>query len=65
MAAWNGVADCPKCGNKGTLVVYGESCTLEVDGCWVCGYGREHKTAVTQFFPIKHLRIEKRSPASE
>jgi hypothetical protein len=64
MAPWNGIADCPKCGNKGTLMVSGEASTLEIDGCWVCGFGREQGSSPTQFLPIKHLRIEKRLPSA-
>ena len=62
MAHWNGIADCPKCGNKGTLIVYGETSTLEIDGCWVCGYGRENANGQSQFIPLQHLRVEKRMP---
>jgi Zn ribbon nucleic-acid-binding protein len=63
MAQWHGIADCPKCGNKGTLIVYGEASTLEIDGCWVCGYGRERNVVAPHFVPIKDLRIEKRPPS--
>jgi Zn ribbon nucleic-acid-binding protein len=65
MAPWNGIADCPKCGNKGTLMVYGEASTLEIDGCWVCGFGREKNAGQTQFLPLKHLRVEKRPSSAE
>jgi hypothetical protein len=64
MAPWNGIADCPKCGNKGTLMVSGETSTLEIDGCWVCGFGRQESHGSAQFLPIKHLRIEKRIPSA-
>jgi len=59
---WNGVADCPKCGGKATMVVHGETSTLEIDGCWVCGYGRELAGQSTQFVPLRHLRVERPSP---
>jgi hypothetical protein len=64
MAPWNGIADCPKCGNKGTLMVYGEASTLEIDGCWVCGFGREQAGFPEQFMPLKHLRVERRPPSA-
>ena len=57
MATWNGVADCPKCGSKGTLMVSGQPSTLEIDGCWVCGYGSDKADRQTSFIPLKHLRV--------
>jgi uncharacterized metal-binding protein (TIGR02443 family) len=64
MGAWNGIADCPKCGSKGTMMVHGETSTLEIDGCWVCGYGQEMKDRFTSFVPLRHLRVERRRPPS-
>ncbi len=64
MAAWNGIADCPKCGNKGTLMVSGEASTLEIEGCWVCGFGRERTDISEPFMPLKHLRVERRPPSA-
>ena len=61
MAMWNGVADCPKCGSKGTLMVSGQPCTLEIDGCWVCGYERDDLERQTSFIPLKHLRVARTS----
>lgn len=57
MSAWRGEADCPKCGSKGTLLVSGEMATVEIDGCWVCGYGRESAESQVEFVPLKKLRI--------
>ncbi|MBP1658273.1 MAG: hypothetical protein H6Q31_2874 [Bacteroidetes bacterium] len=64
MGAWNGVADCPKCGSKATMMVHGETSTLEIDGCWVCGYGRELREQLTSFIPLRHLRIERVPPSA-
>jgi hypothetical protein len=64
MGSWNGIADCPKCGGKGTMLVHGETSTLEIDGCWVCGYGREIQGQVAGFMPLQHLRVERRRPGS-
>ena len=63
MGVWNGIADCPKCGSKGTMMVHGETSTLEIDGCWVCGYGHELTGRFTGFIPFRHLRIERAGPS--
>jgi Zn ribbon nucleic-acid-binding protein len=53
MAAWRGEADCPKCGGKGTLLVSGNTAEVEIDGCWVCGYGRKgDEESETVFVPL-------------
>ena len=65
MATWNGVADCPKCGSKGTLMVSGQPGTLEIDGCWVCGYGRDPTERQISFTPLKHLRVSRTSPPEQ
>jgi Zn ribbon nucleic-acid-binding protein len=64
MGSWNGIADCPKCGSKGTMLVHGETSTLEIDGCWVCGYGQELQGQTSGFLPLQHLRIERKRPVS-
>jgi hypothetical protein len=63
MTAWKGEADCPKCGGEGTLLVSGETSTVEIDGCWVCGYGHEKDDHELFFVPLKKLRVtEERKP---
>jgi hypothetical protein len=59
MSSWSGVANCPKCGGQGTLIVHGETSTLEIDGCWVCGFGRNFQEHVDNFIPLKNLRVQK------
>ena len=57
MSAWRGEADCPKCGGEGTLLVSGETASIEIDGCWVCGYGREEGGNVYEFVPLHRLKV--------
>ena len=64
MSGWKGEADCPKCGSEGTLLVTGEIASVEIDGCWVCGYGRDGHENQVEFVPLKKLRVvEQRNPA--
>lgn len=44
------------------MLVHGETSTLEIDGCWVCGYGRELSGGMTGFMPLQHLRVERKRP---
>lgn len=63
MSAWKGEANCPKCGGEGTLMVSGETSTVEIEGCWVCGYGREGEEKEITFVPLKKLRVtQERTP---
>jgi Zn ribbon nucleic-acid-binding protein len=64
MGTWNGLADCPKCGGKGTMMVHGQTSTLEIDGCWICGYGHEVSDRVASFVPLRHLRVERSRPSA-
>jgi Zn ribbon nucleic-acid-binding protein len=57
MSAWRGEADCPRCGGEGTLLVSGETANIEIDGCWVCGYGREEETDSVEFVPLHRLKV--------
>jgi Zn ribbon nucleic-acid-binding protein len=59
MDGWKGEADCPKCGSEGTLLVSGEIASVEIDGCWVCGYGRDSEENQVEFVPLKKLRVVK------
>jgi Zn ribbon nucleic-acid-binding protein len=64
MTVWKGEADCPKCGGEGTLMVSGETSTVEIHGCWVCGYGCEGEGREVVFVPLKKLRVtEDRKPS--
>jgi hypothetical protein len=38
-------------------MVSGQPSKLEIDGCWVCGYGRDAAERQTSFIPLKHLRV--------
>lgn len=58
MSAWRGEADCPKCGGEGTLLVSGETASIEIEGCWMCGYGRETGTEVVEFVPLSRLKVQ-------
>jgi hypothetical protein len=60
MSAWTGVADCPKCGCEGTLLVHGETSTVEIDGCWVCGCGRNAELDDLEFVPLKQLKMQQK-----
>jgi hypothetical protein len=61
MSAWTGAADCPNCGCEGTLLVHGETSTLEIDGCWVCGCGRPSCSSEIEFIPLKRLKVQERA----
>jgi Zn ribbon nucleic-acid-binding protein len=65
MSAWRGEADCPKCGSEGTLLVSGETSTVEIDGCWVCGYGCDNTERQVEFVPLKKLRVVEERKARE
>ena len=60
MGWWNGVADCPQCGCQGTMVVHGRSGDIEIEGCWVCGYGQKMKPEEVEFVPLHRLNLQKR-----
>ncbi len=60
MGAWRGEADCPRCGGEGTLLVSGETARIEIDGCWVCGYGREEAGDSYEFVPLRRLKVHER-----
>ncbi len=57
MSVWRGEADCPRCGGEGTLLVSGETARIEIDGCWVCGYGRLEDVNALEFVPVRGLKI--------
>jgi hypothetical protein len=57
VSLWKGEADCPRCGGEGSLLVSGETTTVEIDGCWICGYGREEGLGEMPFVPLKKLRV--------
>ncbi len=57
MSAWRGEADCPRCGGEGTLLVSGETARIEIDGCWVCGFGRHEEAGSYEFVPIHRLKV--------
>lgn len=58
MSRWTGVADCPKCGCEGTLLVHGETSSVEIDGCWVCGCGRKAELSDLEFVPLRKLKVQ-------
>jgi hypothetical protein len=64
MSPWRGEANCPKCGGEGTLLVTGETAMIEIEGCWVCGYGRGDHRPPAEFVPLARLKVveEKRGP---
>ena len=44
------------------MLVSGETTSVEIDGCWICGYGREERASETQFVPLKRLRVTDERP---
>jgi Zn ribbon nucleic-acid-binding protein len=62
MSMWKGEADCPRCGGEGSLLVTGETSSVDIDGCWICGYGREQRDSEMQFVPLKKLRVTEERP---
>lgn len=61
MSPWNGVADCPQCGCKGTLLVSGRTSDIEIEGCWVCGFGTKMSSEELEFIPLHQLNLKRRS----
>jgi hypothetical protein len=55
---WTGEADCPRCGGSGSLLVHGETSTLELDGCWICGFGSTPVERKLEFIPLRRLRVD-------
>jgi hypothetical protein len=37
--------------------VSGETARIEIDGCWMCGYGRLKETEVYEFVPLQGLKV--------
>jgi hypothetical protein len=62
VSLWKGEADCPRCGGEGSLLVSGETTSVEIDGCWICGYGREEGFGEMRFVPLKKLRVTEERP---
>jgi Zn ribbon nucleic-acid-binding protein len=57
MAVWKGEADCPRCGGEGTLLVSAETTSVEIEGCWVCGFGKSDDGIEMEFIPLRKLRV--------
>jgi len=55
---WTGETDCPRCGSEGTLMVHGETATLEIEGCWVCGFGYADSERKFEFVPLNRIRVQ-------
>ncbi len=65
MAVWKGEADCPKCGGEGTLLVSAETTSVEIEGCWVCGFGRSDDGIELEFIPLRKLRVTEKRPSPD
>ncbi len=61
MNSWNGVANCPQCGCEGTLLVSGGTSKIEIEGCWVCGFGRDMEAGEAEFVPLHRLNLQRRT----
>jgi len=55
---WTGETDCPRCGGSGSLEVHGETASLEIDGCWICGFGQSQAEKKLEFIPLNRIRVE-------
>jgi hypothetical protein len=40
-------------------MVHGETATLEIEGCWVCGFGYTDVERKVEFVPLNRIRVQK------